>query len=163
MNTTTSAILRRGAFGGAFGLALTLMLIQPVTWPAVAVAAEASDESSTDASVGVRAGAYALTPFYFLAKVVYAGAGAVTGGLAWAVTGGNNKTAYAVWDPSLKGDYWVTPSHLKGERPLQFVGKRQERHFEGQESPSEPTPSVTQESPGMQDRPPAQPQSSPNP
>ena len=144
MHTTSSTVRP-----GVPAIFLTLALLQPVFWAPVALADESSDESSADATVGERAGAYALTPFYFVAKVVYAGAGAVTGGLAWAVTGGSTKTAYAVWDPSLKGDYWVTPSHLKGERPLQFVGKTQERRFE-------------EESPGTQDQPTAQPQSPQN-
>jgi hypothetical protein len=58
--------------------------------------------------------------------ILYAGAGAVTGGLTWVLSGGNTKAAQAVWTPSLKGDYWITPAHLKGERPLHFVGKAEE-------------------------------------
>jgi hypothetical protein len=88
--------------------------------------AEESYEDSGSYSTGTRVGAYALTPFYFLGKVLYAGTGAIFGGFAWVLSGGNTATAKAVWEPSLKGDYWITPAHLAGDRPVRFIGKMEE-------------------------------------
>ena len=62
--------------------------------------------------------------FYIPAKVVYAGAGAVTGGLAYALTVGDAETAHKIWSPSLGGSYVVTPSVLRGEDPVQFSGPK---------------------------------------
>jgi hypothetical protein len=60
--------------------------------------------------------------FYMPAKVAYATIGAVTGGVAWLVTGGDTDTANKVWVPSLEGTYVVTPAMLRGEEGIQFVG-----------------------------------------
>jgi hypothetical protein len=60
--------------------------------------------------------------FYIPAKVLYAGAGAVTGGLAYALTVGDTDTAQKIWGPSLGGSYVVTPSVLRGEDPVRFSG-----------------------------------------
>ena len=60
--------------------------------------------------------------FYMPAKVVYATVGAITGGAAWCVTGGDTDTANKVWAPSLEGTYVVTPGMLQGEEGIQFVG-----------------------------------------
>ena len=89
---------------------------------ATGVDAEGPGESSGSDSGAVRAGAYAVTPFYLVFKLVFAGSGAIVGGLAWAFSAGDREAAQAVWDASLKGDYWVTPAHLKGERPIRFIG-----------------------------------------
>jgi hypothetical protein len=106
--------------------------------------AEESDDDSGSYRTGTRVGAYALTPFYFLGKVLYAGAGAIFGGFAWVLTGGNTATAKAVWEPSLKGDYWITPAHLAGERPLRFMGKVDEPTAD--EQPSVEAPSAAESS-----------------
>ena len=57
------------------------------------------------------------------AKIVYAGLGSVVAGLAWAVTGGDSEVSTPIFESALYGDYVVTPEHLKGDRPLEFVGR----------------------------------------
>lgn len=47
-------------------------------------------------------------------KVHYAALGAVTGGVAWVVTGGNTELAQKIWQPALSGDYVITPDILRG-------------------------------------------------
>lgn len=89
---------------------------------ATGVAAEDQSGSSSSESGTVRAEAYALTPFYLVFKLAFAGSGAIVGGLTWAFSAGDREAAQAVWDTSLRGDYWVTPAHLKGERPIRFIG-----------------------------------------
>ncbi len=58
--------------------------------------------------------------FYVPAKLAWAGVGGVTGSLAYVVTLGDLDTAKKVWQPSLGGNYVVTPAILKGEEPLYF-------------------------------------------
>lgn len=59
---------------------------------------------------------------YMPAKVVYAGLGGVTGGLALGLTGGDMQVAENVWTASLGGTYVVTPRMLRGEDPIAFAG-----------------------------------------
>ncbi|MDZ7379844.1 MAG: hypothetical protein ONB06_10945 [candidate division KSB1 bacterium] len=58
--------------------------------------------------------------FYVPAKLAWAGVGGVTGALAYVVTLGDVDTAKRVWQPSLGGNYVVTPAMLRGEEPLYF-------------------------------------------
>ncbi len=64
-----------------------------------------------------------LTLPYGFVKATYAVVGSVTGGLAWAITGGRNEVARAIIQPALRGDYVIVPEHLLTERPLIFVGR----------------------------------------
>ncbi len=59
---------------------------------------------------------------YLPAKLGYAVLGGVTGGLALGLTGGDLDTASAIWEPSLGGDYILTPSMIQGEEPFSFAG-----------------------------------------
>jgi hypothetical protein len=59
---------------------------------------------------------------YMPAKLIYATAGALTGGLAFALTGGDLGTAETVWVTSMGGTYVVTPSMLQGQDPIAFTG-----------------------------------------
>jgi len=56
-------------------------------------------------------------------KVLYAAAGTLTAGLAFALTGGQRDLAQVLIARSLRGDYLVTDEHLTGQRPLIFVGR----------------------------------------
>jgi hypothetical protein len=60
--------------------------------------------------------------FYMPAKVVYATTGAITGGLAYGLTGGDLQTAENIWVPAMGGTYVVTPRMLQGEDPIAFAG-----------------------------------------
>jgi hypothetical protein len=59
---------------------------------------------------------------YMPAKLVYATLGGVTGGLAFALTGGSLETAETVWVTSMGGTYVVTPAMLRGEEAIAFTG-----------------------------------------
>jgi hypothetical protein len=59
---------------------------------------------------------------YMPAKTLYAVGGGLTGGFAYALTGGNYQTARDVWEMSLGGTYVVTPSMVRGEQPIHFAG-----------------------------------------
>ena len=59
---------------------------------------------------------------YMPGKIVYGLFGGFVGALALGVTGGDIDTAKGVWSPTMGGHYVVTPSQLRGQEPLLFVG-----------------------------------------
>lgn len=63
-----------------------------------------------------------LNLVYTPTKLVVALLGAVGGGLAAVLTGGDQRAAYALWVPLMGGDYFVRPENLSGERALAFFG-----------------------------------------
>ncbi len=72
--------------------------------------------------VGYGVGSAVATLVYIPVKVVYAGLGLLTGGLGFVLSGGKADVANNIIYPSIRGNYVVTPSHLKGEEPIYFVG-----------------------------------------
>jgi len=42
--------------------------------------------------------------------------------MALGLTGGDTKTAESIWEPSLFGDYFLTPSMVQGQEPFSFAG-----------------------------------------
>jgi len=97
--------------------ALGLMLAGMVL--AVPVSARA-DDLAKDAGIGV--GTALLNLLYIPAKITYATLGGLTGGLAYALTGGSLETARQVWEPSMGGTYVLSPDMLRGEEPVRFSG-----------------------------------------
>jgi hypothetical protein len=71
---------------------------------------------------GLGAAALMANVGYIPAKMVYAILGGVTGGVGYALTGGNEKAANTIWRSSLGGDYVVTPDMLSGQAPVHFTG-----------------------------------------
>ena len=59
---------------------------------------------------------------YMPVKTIYAIGGGITGGFAYALTGGDYQTASNVWERSLGGTYVLTPSMIRGEQPINFAG-----------------------------------------
>jgi len=76
-------------------------------------------------NAGLQAGALFTTLLYGPVKVCYAVLGSVVSGLAWGVTAGNSDVARPIFVSAAYGDYVVTPDHLTGQRPLEFVGRDQ--------------------------------------
>jgi hypothetical protein len=58
--------------------------------------------------------------FYMPAKLVYATLGGITGSFAYVLTGANYEVAERVWNPSLGGNYVLTPDQLRGSQPIYF-------------------------------------------
>ena len=81
--------------------------------------------SGTDSSddTGIKVASWALTVPYCIGKSAFAVAGSVVGGLGYAFSGGNSKTAETIWTTSVYGTYILRPSHLRGEEPIHFLGK----------------------------------------
>ncbi len=77
-----------------------------------------------EAGLGVAAGL--ITLLYAPAKVLYAAGGGLVAGLAYVVSAGDQQVTEPILTPALRGDYVVTPAHLRGERPLEFIGREPE-------------------------------------
>jgi hypothetical protein len=67
-------------------------------------------------------GAVMTNVVYLPFKLVYAGTGGLVGGIAYLMTGGDEKAFDAVWDAAGRGTYIVTPSMLEGTEPVHLVG-----------------------------------------
>ena len=80
-----------------------------------------ADSAGAEAGYGILAGLCSLV--YAPVKVVYAVGGALVGGFAWVFSAGDNDVARAVVTPAVRGDYVITPSILRGQEELEFIGK----------------------------------------
>jgi hypothetical protein len=94
-------------------------------------AQEAPPASSTQApeietrkELGYGVGAVVASVFYSPLKITYAGLGLLTGGLGYVLTAGRSEVANGIIFPAVKGNYVITPNHLKGQEPVVFVGPR---------------------------------------
>jgi hypothetical protein len=103
--------VRRAMVGAAVAVMLTM---------ASGATARAGDTPWKSAGLGV--GAILSNVVYMPVKIVYAAIGSVTGGLAYALTGGSYETAQNVWVASLGGTYVIVPDMLTGETPVEFSG-----------------------------------------
>jgi len=83
-----------------------------------------SAEISPWQDLGWGMGSVLATVFYSPVKIVYAGVGMITSGLGYVLSAGNTHVATNILDPAIGGDYILTPSHLKGEKKLAFMGAR---------------------------------------
>ena len=59
---------------------------------------------------------------YVPAKVLFAGAGAVTSGAAYLLTMGDESVSSNIWNTSVNGDYVLTPAMIEGTEPINFTG-----------------------------------------
>jgi hypothetical protein len=86
--------------------------------PAVSRAAE----QSPGAEFGMAMGAAGIDLLWVPVKLVTAGLGLALGGVVGVLTGGDVRSAYAVWVPTATGTFLVTPAHLDGTKRLAFFG-----------------------------------------
>jgi len=103
-------------------LALALVLVGALALPAGALAEE-TKQAGREAGIGLAT--VVANIFYIPAKVGYAAVGGITGGLTYALTGGNLDAAEKVWVASGGGDYVLSPEHLQGREKIQFSGTRE--------------------------------------
>jgi hypothetical protein len=108
------------------GIALAL-LVTVMSTPLYAQTAPTAGSTNQPAEpvteeLGYGLGAALASIFYIPAKVTYAGLGLLTGGLGFVLTGGRADVANNIIYPSVRGNYVVTPNHLKGTEPIYFVG-----------------------------------------
>lgn len=124
-------------------IVIVLLAFIHLTIIPVAVAQNAdtssSEEQGTAKGAGLQAASWLLTIPYGAIKVGFAIVGGITGGLTYAFSGGNLDAAKSVWQTSMYGTYVLTPDHLKGDKPIRFLGVPAEG--ENEPAPIEPAPS----------------------
>jgi hypothetical protein len=108
-------------------------VVLPVGLPTPALADEPADQPSTrseeqgtPAGAGMQAASFAATIPYGAAKCAFAIAGAIVGGLTYVFTGLDTNAAKKVWHTSMYGTYVITPEHLRGQKPIRFLGVAEE-------------------------------------
>lgn len=80
------------------------------------------ETTGTPSGAALQAASWLATVPYGAVKVGFAIAGGVVGGLAYAFSGGNLESAKSVWSTAMYGTYVLTPDHLKGQKPIRFLG-----------------------------------------
>ncbi|HEV8325986.1 MAG TPA: hypothetical protein VGQ08_00775 [Nitrospiraceae bacterium] len=84
---------------------------------------QTSGTDSSEEDTGMQVASWLLTVPYCAGKSAFAIAGSVVGGLGYAFSGGNSETAQSIWTKTVYGTYILRPAHLRGEEPIQFLGK----------------------------------------
>jgi hypothetical protein len=113
----------------------------PVVWSQSEGPPPAEDTTpGTPSGAGLQAASYLLTVPYGAVKVVFAVLGGLVGGLTWVLSGGNTQAAQSVWTTSMYGTYVITPEHLKGDKPIRFMGVPAENDSGGAPVPVETAP-----------------------
>ena len=106
-----------------------------------APASPSGDASTgTPSGVGMQAASAVATILYFPFKAAFAIGGGIVGGLAYAFSGGSDQTAKNIWIPSIYGTYIITPDHLKGDKPVRFLGVPAGPARDTESSAQEPAP-----------------------
>ena len=59
---------------------------------------------------------------YTPAKVAVAVVGLAVGGITGVLTGGDTRSAYAIWVPAASGTYILRVANLEGTEPIEFFG-----------------------------------------
>jgi len=109
---------------------------QPVAPPV-----SSDSEGGSASSAGMQAAAAVSTILYLPFKAAFAIGGGIVGGLAYVFSGGNEQAASSIWHTSLYGTYIITPEHLRGDRPVRFLGVADQTNEAATPLPSpEPSP-----------------------
>ena len=122
-------------------VALMSFFLLPPGW-SVAEDSASSNEGSDE--TGIQVASWALTVPYAIGKGAFALGGAVVGSLSYLFSGGNLDSAKAVWITSIDGTYVLRPAHLRGEEPIQFLGKTDSGQHEPAPHPVEPIPGTSE-------------------
>ena len=104
--------------------ALFAALILAVAAAPTAALAEQDSGLSNEAGIGALSALSTL--LYGPVKLTYATLGLMIGGAAWGLSGGDPQVLDSVVTAAVRGDYVVTPEHLRGEKPLEFFGRAPE-------------------------------------
>lgn len=102
-------------------LAFCTTMVAPPVWSQES-AAPTPSEGGSSSSAGMQAVAGLSNLLYFPAKAVFAICGGIVGGLTYVFSGLNENAAKPVWITSMYGTYIVTPEHLRGDKPIRFLG-----------------------------------------
>jgi hypothetical protein len=106
----------------AIVLIMTVMGLTMIP-PGSTLAEDQSASRDSSEGTGIQVASWLLTVPYCAGKSAFAIAGSVVGGLGYAFSGGNSETAQSIWTKTVYGTYFLRPAHLRGEEPIQFLGK----------------------------------------
>jgi hypothetical protein len=104
---------------------LIVALLSPAWTPGAWAAGQPEGETAstgTPSGAALQAASWLVTIPYGALKVGFALLGGVVGGMTYALSAGDTEAAKSVWKSTMYGTYIITPSHLKGERPIRFLG-----------------------------------------
>ena len=104
-------------------MTLLLLSFSPAWVTAQDDTSTVKSEESLPATAGMGLASFLATIPYGVAKIGYAIAGAVAGGLEYLYDGGMTPAVEEIWDSSMGGTYILTPDHLRGKKEIEFVGK----------------------------------------
>ena len=114
---------------------------------AVPTAARADMGSGLPNEGGIGAVAALSTLLYGPVKLCYATLGLVIGGAGWGLSGGDQAVLEAIVTPAVRGDYVVTPQHIRMERTIEFYGRNPEyREVQQASAAGSPPPDAAFES-----------------
>ncbi len=104
--------------------------------PALAPEGESNEMSSEEAQrIGYGLGSVVASVFYSPLKVTYAGLGLITGGLGYVLSGGRPDVADNIIYPAVRGSYVITPTQLKGQKPVIFIASPPQPDGQPQQAP----------------------------
>jgi hypothetical protein len=95
---------------------------------------------------GIGAVAALSTLIYGPVKLCYATLGLLVGGTAWGLSGGDAEVLDSVITAAVRGDYVVTPEHIRMERSLEFYGRAPQYREVQQAAAAAPPPDASFES-----------------
>src|SRR5688500_12133183 len=79
--------------------------------------------NATPTQFGIGAASVLLSIPYGAAKVTYAALGGIIGSFAYLFRAEDTEAAKDGWTSSLNCTYVLTTDHLKGDKPIQFMGR----------------------------------------
>ena len=112
--------MRNRTIGKLRGLALAALVAGLVS------AAPAAHAESAAREAGIGLGSFFGSLLYAPVKIIYATGGLITGGLAYVVSGGDGDVTGPIINASVRGDYMITPDHIRGEKEVAFIGRSPE-------------------------------------
>ncbi len=118
-------------------LTLSTVTVAPSAWSQDS-APSSSSEGGTASSAGMGVAAGLSSLLYFPLKAVFAIGGGIVGGLAYVFSGADDKVAKSIWSTSLYGTYIITPDHLRGDKPIRFLGVADQNDTPAQAAAPEP-------------------------
>ena len=123
-------------------VALCTIFTVPAAWSQEPLPPASSEgmEGGSASSAGMGAAAGLSTLLYLPLKAAFAIGGGIVGGLAYAFSGGNENAAKSIWTTSMYGTYIITPDHLRGDRPIRFLGVAEPDGSATAIAPLEPAP-----------------------
>ena len=88
--------------------------------------APAAADDSGGSGFGMALASVGATLVYAPVKLCYALGGLLVTGLAYGLSGGDGDVVGPIFNASVRGDYVVSPAMLRGDEPIEFIGRSPE-------------------------------------